>query len=475
MCWVYKMPSNCGLAPSNTTTLETNTTMVEAKKLALILIGIYVVILANIGIVNGNVVTTTLDPLVSDADAVVTTEVAWNEDVTDVNPGDVNTAESVVTTTAPGAEDVTDENPGDVNTAEPEVTTTTSEGVTECVCDCSAQGRECDNNTASPNADVPAATTEASGQNGSPTNVPNEGTDTTTSSSSSSSSSTTQEVTTTTSTTAPPPPPCNTPGVEADPSDCRLYHDCTATGSADGSFHLLTKFCASNEAFNAKLRRCSRDISSCPNEVICQVKGGVADPASNTSYYLCEPRLIGGGFHVFHVQCSANQIFYPLLGKCYLDLENLPAAPVYPGFPPYYWNPFEDIDIVKAELKLIKEQDKLTLKLEKELLKAEKKRQKELQKEAEQKAKLEEKLKKELLKQESSTFVCPQDGNYPSTVSETAYFVCVSKKGKSKVTVVQCPVGSKFSSDVGFCVIDNTLLNQALNNSSLEDDDDDED
>ncbi|XP_061396612.1 uncharacterized protein LOC133332245 [Musca vetustissima] len=434
---VYIMPSSAALSPSNTTTLESTTTMVEAKKLALTILGIYVVIVANIGIVNGNIVTTTLDPLVSDVEPVVTTEPALSEPVTS-------------------------DDAGDLNTLEPVVTTTTAEGVTECVCDCRNQGRECDNTTTNPNADVPAATTEANVENDASTTGPKEENNITSPPEA-------------TSTTAPPPPPCNTPGVEVDPSDCRLYRDCTATGSADGSFHLLTKFCASNEAFNVKLGRCSRDISSCSNEVVCQVKGGVADPLSNTSYYLCEPRLIGGGFHVFHVQCSANQIFYPLLGKCFLDLENLPAVPVYPGFPPYYWNPIEDIDIVKAELKLIKEQDKLTLKLEKELLKAEKKRQKELQKEAEQRAKQEEKLKKELLKQESATFVCPQDGTYPSTVSETAYFVCVSKKDKSKVSVVQCPVGSKYNADIGFCAIDNTLLNQALNNASVDDDDDDED
>uniref|UniRef100_A0A1I8MJM6 Chitin-binding type-2 domain-containing protein n=1 Tax=Musca domestica TaxID=7370 RepID=A0A1I8MJM6_MUSDO len=417
--------------------------MVEAKKLALILLGIYVVIVANFGIVNGNVVTTTLDPWVSDVEPAVTTEPALNEPVTDEQPAEVPTTETPVETTP----------------------ATSTESVTECVCDCRDQGRECDNTTTNPSGDLPAATTEATAENDPSTNVPKEETETTTPSNA-------EEVT---STTAPPPPPCNTPGAEADPSDCRVYHDCTATGSADGGFHLLTKFCASNEAYSVKLGRCSRDISSCPNDVVCQVKGGVADPVSNTSYYLCEPRLIGGGFHVFHVQCSANQVFYPLLGKCFLDLENLPAAPAYPGFPPYYWNPFEDIDIVKAELKLIKEQDKLTLKLEKELLKAEKKRQKELQKEAELRAKQEEKLKKELLKQESATFVCPQDGTYPSTVSETAYFVCVSKKGKSKVSVVQCPVGSKFNADIGFCAIDQTLLNQALSDVSVSVDDEDDD
>lgn len=427
-------------------------------------------ILANISIVDGDLVaTTTVDPLVSEDD--VTT--AWNEsaakevtEVPNVTPGE-----------------------GDV---EPE---TTESSRIQCVCDCNDPNQECltldeclsksneieaGNNGAASDSDAEVAdsttetiveTTEASGaESDVTTEVPKEAEVPTTE------SSITEETTTTTTTTQPPPPPlCDIPGVQGDQADCHAYQECTSAGFSDGSNHLVTKFCASNEAFNVEFGRCSRDISSCPLvPVNCQIKGGVADPSSNTSYYLCEPRLLGGGFLIFHVQCSANQLFYPELGKCFIDVNNLPQAP-YPAFPPYYWNQIEDIDIVKAEVKLIKEQDKVKLKAEKDRLKAEKKLQKEIQKQAEQRAKEEEKLKKELAKQESATFVCPHVGSFPSNVSDSIYYMCVTKKDKLKVAVMQCPVGSKFNADTGFCALDNSQATNRVGDDDDDDDDEDDD
>ncbi|XP_075154451.1 mucin related 18B [Haematobia irritans] len=387
--------------------------MAELRRLALGLAALYVVILANIGTVDGDLLTTTVAPLVGDNEET-TMRADWNRMVAE---GEMEESSGVLPTEAP----------------------------VECECNCEEQCRDC----LRPE-DCPTLTTQ----------MPNDDVVVTTTTVANVEEETTVAVPT-------QPPMCSTPGVETDASNCHAYHLCSSVGFPDGNNHLVTKMCASNEAYSARFGRCARDISSCFPEDFCMVKGGFADALSNTSYYLCEPRLIGGGFHVFHVKCSPHQIFYPELGKCFLDLANLPQTgmPLHPSFT---WNLFEDIDVVKAELKLIKEQDKQTLKLEKDRLKAEKKRQKEEQKLAEERAKEEEKLHKAMVKQESLTFVCPSQGAFPSSVSDSYYFMCLLKKDTLKAEVMHCPVGSKFNTVTGFCALD-TL--QVPNDSVSEDDD----
>ncbi|XP_013118724.2 uncharacterized protein LOC106095863 [Stomoxys calcitrans] len=387
--------------------------MANVKKIALGLIAIYIAIV----VVDGDIVKTTMDPLVG------------SNEVTTISDNDNDWSQQ------------TGESSGEVTTP----------GNAECVCSCIDQEQECltpEECTAMSNEET-TTTADVSVE------------DTTTMSS---------IVDTTTLPLPPLPPTCAIPGVQPDVADCRAYHVCSSAGFSDGLPHLVTKFCSENEAFSVRFGRCSREISSCFANDFCIVKGGLPDPMSNTSYYLCEPRLVGGGFHIFHVKCSPHQIFYPELGKCFIDMANLPQQPIS-VFPPFTWNILEDIDVVKAELKLIKEQDKLKLKMEKELLKAEKKRQKELEKEAEQRAKEEEKLNKALAKQESLTFVCTTEGNFISSVSDRFYYACINKKGKFKVEAMQCPVGSKFNATTGLCTIDTLQVADKADSLSVEDDD----
>ena len=270
-----------------------------------------------------------------------------------------------------------------------------------------------------------------------------------------------------TTTTTPAPIACTTPGQrQPHELDCHQYYECSSESSVDGSFHLLAKSCPEKQAFNVGLNRCSRDISDCTLPVQCSVKGSITDPASNASYYLCVPRLIGVGFRVFHIDCSSNELYYPLLGKCFIDLNNLPTQ----SFPPPYWNQIRDYDIVKAELKLLKEQDKLILKEQKAQRKAEEKLQKELEKEAKKRAKEEEKANKEKVKQEAATFVCAAEGNYPSAVSDRTYIACVNKKGNLKALAMQCAYGATFDAQSAVCVKD-----PAVDNSSISEEDDDDD
>ena len=162
-----------------------------------------------------------------------------------------------------------------------------------------------------------------------------------------------------TNTTALPPTACTNPGqLQRHELNCQQYYECSSQGSPIGSFHLLVKSCPEKQAFNVGLNRCSRDISDCTLPIQCGIKGGIADPASNSSYYYCEPRLVDAGFRVFHINCSSYELFYPQLGECYIDINNIPTV----NSPSLNWNQIRDYDIVKAERKLLKTQDKLKLK-----------------------------------------------------------------------------------------------------------------
>lgn len=167
---------------------------------------------------------------------------------------------------------------------------------------------------------------------------------------------------------------CATPGQrQRHELNCQQYYECSSQGSPIGSFHLLIKSCPERQAFNVELNRCSRDISDCTLPIQCSVKGGIADPASNSSYYHCEPRLVDEGFRVFHINCGSYELYYPQLGKCFIDVNKIPTQ----SSPSLNWNQIRDYDIVRAERKLLKAQDKLKLKQQKAQQKA--KQQQELQ------------------------------------------------------------------------------------------------
>lgn len=417
-------------------------------------------IFANVAIVNGNVVKTSADSLVSGNDVATEQGIIENEAQTTTVSDCVCNCENVDVVVDCGTEAQT-ESRTDVN----EIATTGSnvDGETE-----NSHGTTLPDEESVITTGVTDSVSESNTVVTEPnTDGPNIGSEGTTAA-----ANKPEESTTTTTTTAPPPL-CSTPGLQAHETDCHAFYDCSTVGSSDGSLRLQTKFCAPNQAFNVEFSSCSRDISTCANDVVCLAKGGVADPAGNNSYYLCEPRLIGGGFHVFHVQCSENQIFYPVLGKCFLDFNNLGQQP-YPVYPPYNWNQIEDIDIVKAELKVIKQHDKLKLKLEKEKIKAEKKLEKEAQKEAQRIAKEQEKLLKEQIKQESELFVCMAAGNFPSNLSDTVYYSCVVKKTKYKKVLMKCPLGSKFNSESGTCVADINAQNVMVTDDEGDDNDNDD-
>lgn len=140
--------------------------------------------------------------------------------------------------------------------------------------------------------------------------------------------------------------------------DCHKYYECSPPSSLNGSIHWLLRLCPAKQAFNAELNRCSRDISDCILPIQCTKKGGINDPASNSSYYHCEPRYIDKGFRVYHIDCSSYELFYPLLGKCYIDFRNIPNRSALAEN--WYKNP--DHYIVNGERKLLKAQDKLKLK-----------------------------------------------------------------------------------------------------------------
>ncbi|KAI8128343.1 hypothetical protein CVS40_2228 [Lucilia cuprina] len=374
-----------------------------------------------------------------------------------------NNAENVQNTESPQ---------NDSSSTETIVETTTNQ--IECVCDCTANGNQVSVGCSTQTPEV--VMTETTQQTEENTSTNNDSTLPNTETTKSTIEEETTETTTETNaeqTTAKPettttaaPPICSTPGIQANELNCQQYNDCSLEGSLDGSFHLLTKSCPEKQAFNIELNRCSRDISSCSLPIQCLVKGGIADPASNSSYYLCEPRVIGVGFRIFHIDCASHEIFYPELGKCFIDFNNLPSQDV----PLFGWNQIRDIDIVKAELKLLKEQDKLQLKLEKERLKAEEKLQKELEKEAKKKAKEEEKINKEKAKVQAASIVCVQEGNFASEIAENIYYACITKKGKLKPIPMQCGFGATFSAATGTCI--NSLANV---NASVSDDEDDDD
>lgn len=270
-------------------------------------------------------------------------------------------------------------------------------------------------------------------------------------------------------TTTPAPIACSTLGQrQAHELDCQQYYECSSEGSLDGSFQMLVKSCPEKQAFNVELNRCSRDISDCTLPIQCTINSGnIADPTSNSSYYICDRRLIGAGFRVFHVECSSNELYYPSIGKCFIDINNIPTQ----HFPPPNWE-IRDYDIVKAEMKLLKEQDKLKLKLEKAKQKAEEKLQKQLEKEAKKRAKEQEKANKEKTKQEAAAFVCIEEGNHPSAVSKTTYIACINKKGKLKALAMQCGYGATFDAQLALCVNGPAAANS---NESDEDNDDDDD
>lgn len=356
------------------------------------------------------------------------------------------------TVTANNSEDVNNTETPNTNAPTTETLPESTTEKIECICDCIVNGNQA----------TLGCSTQSPQQ--ASTDVPNQS-ETTVNPSNDETTLTNAETTEPQITTVAPPPVCSTSGVQAHESDCKQYYDCSLEGSLDGNLHLLSKSCPGKQAFNSELKRCSRDISYCSLPVQCLIKGGLPDATSNSSYYLCEPRLIGLGFRVFHVDCADNEIFYPELGKCYVDFNNLPTQ----GFPPYNWNQIRDIDIVKAELKLLKDQDKLKLKQEKERKKAEEKAQKELEKEAKKKAKEQEKLNKEKVKQEAATFACAEEGNHPSVIGDNVYIACVTKKGKLKAVAMQCTYGATFDALTGTCI--NSLPNVNASISEEEDDD----
>ncbi|XP_065365050.1 uncharacterized protein LOC135958115 [Calliphora vicina] len=400
--------------------------------------------------------------------------------VTDASNELENTAATESETNAEDVNNTEPPNNADPST-EPTIETTTANQI-ECICDCTANGNQitlgC--STQSPDETTETGTTENSSNSDTtlpnaettkPAGVAETATDSinieTTSEANAEADTTIQSAAEPETTTAAPPPICSVPGVQPHELDCQQYYDCSLEGSLDGSFHLLTKSCPKKQAFNIELNRCSRDISSCLSLPIqCLVKGGVADPAGNASYYLCEPRLVGVGFRIFHIDCASNEIFYPELGKCFLDFNNLPTQ----SLPPFSWNQIRDIDIVKTELKLLREQDKLKLKQEKDRQKAEEKLQKELEKEAKKKAKEEEKANKEKAKQQAASIACLQEGNYASEIGENIYYSCITKKGKLKAIPMQCSYGATFNAEMGGCI--NSLTGV---NTSVSDDDDDDD
>ncbi|XP_037812467.1 uncharacterized protein LOC119604091 isoform X2 [Lucilia sericata] len=436
-------------------------------------------------LVNVSLGETTLDPLTSvsgqnqelNGDAVIVENLNSIE-----GSGNAEDEVLLVTETANDLENPTESvtesanNAEDVQNTESIIETTTTTNRIECVCDCTAaNGNQvtvgC--STQTPEVIITETTqqTEENTSSNNDSTLPNSETtksdieeETTETTSESNAEQTTDEPETT---TPAAPPVCSTPGIQANELNCQQYNDCSLEGSLDGSFHLLTKSCPEKQAFNIELNRCSRDISSCSLPIQCLVKGGVADPTSNSSYYLCEPRLIGAGFRIFHIDCASHEIFYPELGKCFVDFNNLPTQDV----PLFGWNQIRDIDIVKAELKLLKEQDKLQLKQEKERLKAEEKLQKELEKEAKKKAKEEEKINKEKAKLQAASIVCVQEGNYASEIAENIYYACITKKGKLKAIPMQCGFGATFNAETGTCI--NSLAN--LNASVSDNDDDDDD
>ncbi|TMW49114.1 hypothetical protein DOY81_005797 [Sarcophaga bullata] len=376
----------------------------------------------------------------------VTTENSNNEETT---PTSNTENDDTIQTTTALPEDVTT-----VNSNEEDTTTVSNAENDDTAQDTTALPEEVTTENSN-NKDTTTASNTESGDN--TTNAP----ETTT---------TEADSTAATTTTTPAPIACTTPGQrQPHELDCHQYYECSSESSVDGSFHLLAKSCPEKQAFNVGLNRCSRDISDCTLPIQCSLKSSIADPASNSSYYLCVPRLIGVGFRVFHIDCSSNELYYPLLGKCFIDLNNLPTQ----SFPPPIWNQIRDYDIVKAELKLLKEQDKLILKEQKAQQKAEEKLQKELEKEAKKRAKEEEKANKEKVKQEAATFACSVEGNYPSAVSESTYIACVNKKGKLKALAMQCAYGATFDAQSAVCVNNPAVVNSSVSKEEHDDDEDD--
>ncbi|KAM7348116.1 mucin related 18B [Cochliomyia hominivorax] len=443
-------------------------------------ISVFLLLIVLVNITNGETTTESVTPHEQNGNTVITESVnliggeSGLDFTTPAEGGSGLTPES-------NTEAVSEESNNDevnITEANTESVTETSTNEADCICDCVVNGKKV---IVGCKTQAPEQTQTETTESGEGTTVySNNGKDAETTTLASVGEQTTEqsnvEVDTTTQTasepeittvTPPPPPPpvCHTPGVQAHESNCQQYYDCSLEGSQDGNFHLLTKFCPEKQAFNSELNRCSRDISSCSSLPIqCLIKGTLADPASNTSFYLCEPRIIGLGFRIFHIECAANEIFYPELGKCYVDFNNLPTE----NFPLYNWNQITDIDIVKAELKLLKAQDKLKLKQEKAKQKAEEKLQKQLEKEAKKKAKEQEKINKEKAKQQAATFTCVQEGNYASEIGENVYYACVSKKGKLKAIGMQCSFGATFNPETGSCINNSTNISSSI---SKEDDD----
>lgn len=235
---------------------------------------------------------------------------------------------------------------------------------------------------------------------------------------------------------------CSEPGVYAHESNCQLYLECSSTGPANGSLQLLTKSCPEREAFSSELNRCTRDISSCSVPVKCLSKGVIADPNTNTCYYLCQPRFTGSGFHIYHVHCEKNTIFYSWLGICLADIEYLFEN----GLPDLAEN--TDLNAVMADIRRMKNEYKAKIKKEKE----DKKSLKRVQKQTDHSAHSQESLRKESLTLEASRYKCETEGNFASQLGDNYYLSCIISNGKLIAVPHECSVGAKFNPATGSCV-----------------------
>ncbi|XP_055845078.1 salivary glue protein Sgs-3 [Episyrphus balteatus] len=177
--------------------------------------------------------------------------------------------------------------------------------------------------------------------------------------------------------------PCTEIGNFANPTNCRRYLSCTGNTS-----NLISEDCECPEktAFSPILGRCTRDLSPClDEEPVCLRTSSIPNPnGEKSSYFWCVPSLLGG-FHKYQIQCSENEVFIPLIGRCWIATPQMGGGL---GFGLINLVP-SDRDIVRAEWKLLRKEIKEKIKAEK------------LQKKLEEKAKARaEKLAaKELKKQ----------------------------------------------------------------------------
>lgn len=258
-------------------------------------------------------------------------------------------------------------------------------------------------------------------------------------------------------------PSCIQAGDFADVANCQLYYSCIPA-EPSGDFIRVENKCPERAVFSPILGRCTRDISSCADSIECTVSGNFPDPNSNSSYYWCVENLLGG-FHKYHIQCGPSEIFLPEIAKCFIDFMNLETFPFNFGAP--FFGVQSDRDVVKAEWKLIKAQEKAEMKKLQMKEKFEKKLQEEIAK----------KLLKDAKKQsadEGKQFVCVEEGNFPSAISKDRYFVCVSKKGKFKAIAMNCPMGNEYDMERKACTLANTS-NQSVGAKKDDDSDDDDD